>query len=90
MGLCIFVINTVINNASNTPCRVQNNSRTKDIFQKKTMFVRNCMEEMSGWVFSELKTEATENCWLFIQFQNNACYVCVNFIMSLQYAIPYF
>ena len=43
------------------------------------------MEEMSGWGFSELKTEATENYWLFIQYPDNSCYVCVNFIMSLQY-----
>ena len=38
---------------------------------------------MSVWGFSELKTEATENCWLFIQCPDNSCYVHVSFIMCM-------
>ena len=46
-----------------------------------------CTEEMSGWWFSELKTEATET----VDYLNNVqLYVRVNFIMSLHYVVPYF
>ena len=43
---------------------------------------------MSGWGFSALKTEATENHWLFIQCPDNSSYVQANFIMIVQYVIP--